>query len=107
MSAWFAISTVAAAGPFAMVLVGATIVGSMETVWHGVVNPPAAGPGKPQVALRTTGASNCQRGAEMGRFKLGSTVVLLFPARIALRFDATWMQHGALVRMGQAMAQRG
>lgn len=90
-------------GPFVLVLVGATIVGSMATVWHGVVNPPRpgtlrawdyAGPTAPQLA----------RGQEMGRFLLGSTVVLLFPARPALRLNPAWVP-GAPVRMGQAMAE--
>lgn len=90
-----------AAGPFVMVLVGATIVGSMATVWHGTVNPPRPG------AVRTwdyaaTGPEAMQlaQGAEMGRFLLGSTVVLLFPTRVAFRED--W-QPGRAVRMGEAM----
>lgn len=62
---------------FAMVLVGATIVGSMATVWHGVVNPP-----RPQ-SVRRWDYSNesvaLLQGAEMGRFLLGSTVILLAP----------------------------
>jgi phosphatidylserine decarboxylase len=45
------------------------------------------------------------QGAEMGRFLLGSTVVLLFP-RGPLRFNPDW-QPGGAVRLGQAMAQRG
>lgn len=90
-------------GPMALVLVGATIVGSMATVWHGVVNPPRTGQPRSwdyasdQVALR--------QGDEMGRFLLGSTVVLLF-APGAVRFAPAW-QAALPVRMGQAMAQRG
>ena len=91
--------------PFALVLVGATIVGSMATVWHGQVNPPRPGllrewrydDGSPPVALA--------QGAEMGRFLLGSTVVMLFPNDAGLVFDATWAAGGA-IRLGQAMAQR-
>ena len=88
-------------GPFVMVLVGATIVGSMATVWHGLVNPPRPGQvrdwtyDEPPVAL--------ERGAEMGRFLLGSTVVLLLPPG-PLRFNATWAPGGA-IRLGQLMAQ--
>ena len=83
-------------------LVGATIVGSMATVWHGVVNPPRPG-------LLREWAYQDQRielaqGAEMGRFLLGSTVVLLFPAG-PLAFNPAW-QPGGAIRMGQAMAQR-
>ena len=88
--------------PWALVLVGATIVGSMATVWHGVVNPPRPG-------LLREWAYQDQRielaqGAEMGRFLLGSTVVLLFPAG-PLAFNPAW-QPGGAIRMGQAMAQR-
>jgi len=87
-------------GPFVLVLVGATIVGSMATVWHGVVNPPRPGRlrqwryGDHEVVLA--------RGAEMGRFLLGSTVVLLFP-RDTLHFVPHWVAGGA-IRMGEAMA---
>ncbi|MEN9890484.1 MAG: hypothetical protein RLY78_779 [Pseudomonadota bacterium] len=90
--------------PFIMVLVGATIVGSMATVWHGVVNPPRPGtvrdwhygPDQVQPAVRL------ERGAEMGRFLLGSTVVMLMPAG-PLRFPSRW-QPGASLRLGEAMA---
>jgi len=91
-----------AAGPFVLVLVGATIVGSMATVWHGVVNPPRSGRladiryGRQDVSLR--------QGAEMGRFLLGSTVVMLFP-KGALQFNPAW-QPGAPVRLGAAMASQ-
>jgi phosphatidylserine decarboxylase len=88
-------------GPFVSVLVGATIVGSMATVWHGVVNPPRPGTIRD---WRYQGASavTLKQGDEMGRFLLGSTVVLLFP-RAPLAFDASW-KPGAAVRMGEAMA---
>ncbi|WP_367068383.1 archaetidylserine decarboxylase [Oryzisolibacter sp. LB2S] len=89
-------------GPMALVLVGATIVGSMATVWHGQVNPPRTGQprrwdyAEQKIALR--------QGEEMGRFLLGSTVVLLF-ARGAIRFEPGWAAARA-VRMGEAMAQQ-
>jgi phosphatidylserine decarboxylase len=89
-------------GPWVMVLVGATIVGSMATVWHGVVNPPRPG-GLREWAYQDQ-AIALPRGAEMGRFLLGSTVVMLFPAG-PLRFNAEWAPGGA-IRMGQAMAAR-
>ncbi len=89
-------------GPMALVLVGATIVGSMATVWHGQVNPPRTGQPRrwdyadQQIMLR--------QGEEMGRFLLGSTVVLLF-ARGALQFEPGWAA-ARPVRLGEAMAQR-
>lgn len=86
-------------GPFAMVLVGATIVGSMATVWHGVVNPPR--PGVPREWSYGEGEVVLRRGEEMGRFLLGSTVVLLFP-RDAMVFSADWKPERP-VRMGERM----
>jgi phosphatidylserine decarboxylase len=88
-----------AQGPFVLVLVGATIVGSMATVWHGVVNPPR--PGKPREWTYDDPAVVLKQGDEMGRFLLGSTVVLLFPQ--ALRFNPAW-QPGGAIRLGEAMA---
>ncbi len=86
--------------PWVLVLVGATIVGSMATVWHGVVNPPRPGTVRDWAYQDQT--VQLAKGAEMGRFLLGSTVVLLFPPG-PLRFNAGWQPGGAL-RMGQAMA---
>jgi phosphatidylserine decarboxylase len=92
----------AAVGPFVLVLVGATIVGSMATVWHGAVNAPRGrrvrewGYPPGQVALK--------QGQEMGRFMLGSTVVLLFGKDAGLRFNANW-QPGRAIRLGEAMAE--
>lgn len=87
-------------GPFVMVLVGATIVGSMATVWHGLVNPPR--PGTLRRWDYTDQAITLKQGDEMGRFLLGSTVVMLFPQG-PLQFTPTWAPTGP-VRMGQAMA---
>ena len=86
-------------GPWVMVLVGATIVGSMATVWHGVVNPPR--PGTLRRWDYAPGQHVLRQGDEMGRFLLGSTVVLLLPA--PLGFDPGW-QPGGPVRMGEVMA---
>ena len=89
-------------GPFVLVLVGATIVGSMATVWHGVVNPPRVRQVRQwsydQEPLTLT------QGQEMGRFLLGSTVVLLFP-KGRMAFNPAWTPGGA-VRLGQKMGER-
>jgi phosphatidylserine decarboxylase len=92
-------------GPLVLVLVGATIVGSMATVWHGVVNPPR--PGVVREWRYADQPVELAQGAEMGRFLLGSTVVMLWP-RMAepLAFDAQWAPGGA-ISMGGVMAQRG
>ena len=87
--------------PFVVVLVGATIVGSMATVWHGLVNPPR--PGVVRDWRYGDAPVTLAQGAEMGRFLLGSTVVLLLPAG-PLAFNPAWAPGGA-VRMGQAMGQ--
>jgi phosphatidylserine decarboxylase len=86
-----------------LVLVGATIVGSMATVWHGVVNPPR--PGQVRDWRYDERTVQLAQGDEMGRFLLGSTVVLLFP-RGPLRFNPQWAP-GAAIRMGEAMASIG
>lgn len=88
-------------GPFAMVLVGATIVGSMATAWHGVVNPPRPGRVR-RWNYDGADAPRLAQGDEMGRFLLGSTVVLLWP-RAPLRFNPRWAP-GHTVRLGEAMA---
>lgn len=86
-------------GPFVMVLVGATIVGSMATEWHGVVNPPRS----PDICKwdYSDGAIFLAKGDEMGRFLLGSTVVMMFPAH-CLSFNPLWAPGGS-IRMGEAM----
>ena len=90
-------------GPFVLALVGATIVGSMATVWHGVVNPPRVG------TLREWRYDDApvtlKQGDEMGRFLLGSTVVMLFPAG-PLAFNPAW-EAGRAIRLGEAMANAG
>lgn len=86
-------------GRFLLTLVGATIVGSMATTWHGVVNPPRV---KRVREWRYDDRRIAfEQGDEMGRFLLGSTVVLLFPGR--LRFNPKWRPE-APVRLGEEMA---
>ena len=90
-----------ARGPMALVLVGATIVGSMATVWHGVVNPPRGG--EIRRWRYTEQPVELRQGDEMGRFLLGSTVVMLWP-RGTLRFNPDWAP-ARPVRLGEAMGK--
>ena len=87
-------------GPFVNVLVGATIVGSMATVWHGVVNPPRSADIRDWRYDDTP--IELKKGDEMGRFLLGSTVVMLWP-QDTLHFAAAW-EPARPVRMGEPMA---
>ncbi len=88
-------------GPLVMVLVGATIVGSMATTWHGVVNAPR--PGRLSEWHYDDQPITFQQGDEMGRFLLGSTVVMLFPQG-PLTFNPAWRPGGA-IQLGEVMAQ--
>jgi phosphatidylserine decarboxylase len=90
------------AGPFVMVLVGATIVGSMATVWHGVIN--AERPGTIREWHYTDQDIRLAKGDEMGRFQLGSTVVMLFRPNYIM-FDRKWKPE-LTVRMGEFMGIR-
>ncbi len=90
------------AGPFALVLVGATIVGSMATTWHGNINNPRAG--KLWDVCYEKECIEFKQGEEMGRFLLGSTVVMLFP-KGPLKFNPAW-QPGAAIRLGETMASQ-
>ena len=94
-----------AAGPMALVLVGAMIVGSVETPWAGVVKPGAA-PGDGGVSQQNYSgeqAFNFARGEEMGRFRLGSTVVMVMPKGRAQWNDA--QKPGKKVRLGEAFGE--
>ena len=86
-------------GPFVLVLVGALCVGSMSTVWHGDITPwRMSGPSR--LTLRADAAPTwLPRGAELGRFNMGSTVILLFgPEQAQWRAD---LVPGTTVRMGE------
>ena len=88
-------------GPMAMVLVGALNVACIETVWHGVVTPPHR---QPVHRWQYAGHDEIQlnKGDEMGRFNMGSTVICLF-ANPDIKLDGA-ISHGASIRMGQALA---
>lgn len=87
-------------GPMAMVLVGAMIVAGIETVWDGQVTPPVR-----QVTVRDFSDPQplvLEKGQEMGRFKLGSTVILVFGPDAVSWHES--LQSGTPVRMGAALA---
>lgn len=87
-------------GPMAMVLVGAMIVAAVETVWAGHIAPP-----RRELKVTEYGAPtpvSLEKGAEMGRFKLGSTVILCHP-----KDTVKWSENlkaGTPLRMGEAIA---
>jgi phosphatidylserine decarboxylase len=88
---------------FAVVLVGALLVGSIATVWHGEVTPRAVRgcADLPLDASRV--ALNLEKGVELGRFNMGSTVILLLPPG-----SSEWLPGlapGSSVRVGQALAR--
>jgi phosphatidylserine decarboxylase len=89
-------------GTFVMVLVGATIVGSMATTWHGIVNPPRS------KTIRKWQYANqeirLEQGEEMGRFLLGSTVVMLFEKN-KLAFNTSW-QPTNQIKLGEIMGNQ-
>jgi phosphatidylserine decarboxylase len=89
-------------GPFVMILVGATIVGSIATVWHGVVNPERSR--KVHEWQYSSKDIVLGKGEEMGRFQLGSTVIMLFPEN-RLVFNPLWAP-AQTVRFGEMMATR-
>jgi phosphatidylserine decarboxylase len=89
----------AAPKQFVLVLVGATIVGSMATVWHGLVNPPRTG--RLREWTYDDQVVHLKQGDEMGRFLLGSTVVLLWPAN-TIQLNTAWQPTQA-VRLGERM----
>ncbi|HEX4939761.1 MAG TPA: phosphatidylserine decarboxylase, partial [Candidatus Kapabacteria bacterium] len=89
------------AGPMAVILVGAMVVASIETVWAGLVTPPKR-------QLKVTDYSprpqpiTLERGAEMGRFKLGSTAIVLFGPDVVKWKDG--LQEGSPTAMGEQIA---
>ena len=90
-------------GPLAMILVGATIVASIETVWAGTITPPCGSLFSKNYPTEGESAITLEKGEEMGRFKLGSTVIMLFGQNAIDEFDHT-IKLEAITRMGQAFA---
>jgi phosphatidylserine decarboxylase len=91
-------------GPFAfaLVLVGALFVGSISTVWHGEVTPRSPRPAALPLAADRASLT-LARGAEVGRFNMGSTVILLLPpARSEWR---SALEPGTAVRVGETLAR--
>ncbi|MGM0913892.1 MAG: archaetidylserine decarboxylase [Pseudomonadota bacterium] len=86
-------------GPMAMVLVGAMIVAAIETVWAGQITPLPKG-GVQRIRFDTP--IRLEKGAEMGRFKLGSTVVMAFAEPVSF---ADGLEPGDKVQMGQSLGE--
>ncbi|MGD8408011.1 MAG: archaetidylserine decarboxylase [Thiohalophilus sp.] len=89
-------------GPMAMILVGAIFVASIETVWHGTVTPPTHH--EIQHWDYHSHPVTLQEGEEVGRFNMGSTVILLF-GKDAITFNSE-LGHGSHVQMGQQLGSR-
>ena len=100
------------AGAFAVILVGALFVGSMSTVWHGEITPwrgraatSATARGVRRLEPLGTVEPYQARGAELGRFNMGSTVLLLLPPS-SLRWESA-LALGQGIRMGEPLAAPG
>jgi len=86
-------------GPMAVVLVGAMIVASIETVWAGLITPPKRELKSVSYDAASRVPITLEKGAEMGRFKLGSTAIVLFgPEQVQWTEE---LEAGSSVRMGQ------
>ncbi|PKD38635.1 phosphatidylserine decarboxylase [Methylomonas sp. Kb3] len=89
------------AGPMALILVGAIFVSSVETVWHGVVTPPSIS--APRTWRYQEDAPTLEKGVEMGRFNMGSTIIVLFgKEKTAWNEDLT---AGKAVQLGEAIGR--
>lgn len=83
-------------GPMALIMVGAIFVSSMETVWHGEVNTTRTGDMR---EWQYDGSLKIAKGDEMGRFNMGSTVILLYPQGAVEQNNI--MTSGQVLRLGQ------
>jgi phosphatidylserine decarboxylase len=92
-------------GPMAMILVGAILVSSIETVWAGTITPIRQRVSSWDYEPSTTPASiELEKGDEMGRFNLGSTVIVLF-AKDAVEWTEA-LTAGSTLRLGQAIGEK-
>ena len=96
------------AGAMALVLVGAIFVSSIETVWHGVVTPPTASTVQTwdyrmKAAVLKNKTITLNKGEEMGRFNMGSTIIMLFQKK-----KTEWDSHfqpDAVVKVGEPIGR--
>ena len=88
-------------GPMALILVGAIFVSSIETTWHGVVTPPTIK--KVRSWQYQDNAPVIEKGEEMGRFNMGSTIIVLF-AKDKVEWD-TGFKAGKTVKLGELIAK--
>ena len=88
-------------GPLAITMVGAVFVGCIEQVWHGVVTPPRR---REALVERYRGQDLVlEQGREMGRFNMGSTVIMML-AHSAVEWSS-WLEPGAPVQMGRRIGE--
>ena len=93
-----------AVGPMAVIMVGAIFVGSIETIWAGEITPPKGKDISTTDYKSSDSSIILQRGQEMGRFNMGSTVILLFGEK-----QMNWIDDltpGQTVKMGQCIGKR-
>jgi len=88
-------------GPMVVILVGAIFVGCMDTVWHGTVSPPHRSAIE-HTDYESDSAPTLNKGEEMGRFNMGSTVIVLWPDQ-EMAWDKTFACDNS-VKMGQEIA---
>ncbi len=86
-------------GPMALILVGAIFVSSIETVWHGVATPPTST--ETRLWRYQAGEITLEKGAEMGRFNMGSTIIVLF-GRDKVHWNAELIS-GKAVKLGEML----
>lgn len=89
------------AGPMALILVGAIFVSSVETVWHGVVTPPTIS--ETRAWQYRDDAPRLEKGEEMGRFNMGSTIIVLF-GKDSMAWNGDFLA-GKSVRLGEMIGR--